>query len=97
MCLLPIFINLPLILVYFQWETLLKEIIDQCHQDNVGDQWIVVISEIMKTFPDRSLFNVDLSDQECEGFDQSIQELRKTGRCSMTSSASIHSKLKLIQ
>ena len=33
----------------------------------------------MKTFPDRSLFNLDLTDQECEGFTDGIQELRKTG------------------
>jgi hypothetical protein len=33
----------------------------------------------MKTFPDKSLFNLDLTDQECEGFTDGIQELRKTG------------------
>lgn len=33
----------------------------------------------MKTFPDKSLFNLDLTDQECDGFTDGIQELRKTG------------------
>jgi len=57
----------------------LKEIIELGRQDNVGDQWIAVISEIMKTFPDKSLFNLDLTDDECEGYTNGIQELRKTG------------------
>jgi hypothetical protein len=33
----------------------------------------------MKTFPDKSLFNLDLTDQECDGYTDGIQELRKTG------------------
>lgn len=57
----------------------MKEIIELGRQDNVGDQWIAVISEIMKTFPDKSLFNLDLTDDECEGYTNGIQELRKTG------------------
>jgi hypothetical protein len=61
----------------------LKDIIELTHQDNVGDQWIAVISEIMKTFPDRSLFHFDLTDQECEGYSNGIQELRKTGSLSI--------------
>ena len=67
---------------FVQWEGLLKEIIELTHHDNVGDQWISVISEIMKTFPDKSSFNYDLTDQECEGFSDGIQELRKTGSLS---------------
>ncbi|CAF1247034.1 unnamed protein product [Rotaria sordida] len=61
-----------------EWESLLKDIIELSRKDNVGDQWVAVISEIMKTFPDKSLFNLDLTDQECEGFTDGIQELRKT-------------------
>lgn len=61
-----------------EWEGILKEIIELSRQDNVGDQWIAVISEIMKTFPDKSLFNLDLTDDECEGYTNGIQELRKT-------------------
>ncbi|CAF0725514.1 unnamed protein product [Rotaria sp. Silwood1] len=61
-----------------EWETLLKDIIELSRKDNVGDQWVAVISEIMKTFPDKALFNLDLTDQECEGFTDGIQELRKT-------------------
>ncbi|UJR25796.1 hypothetical protein I4U23_007146 [Adineta vaga] len=61
-----------------EWETLLSDIIELSRKDNVGDQWVAVISEIMKTFPDKSLFNLDLTDQECEGFSDGIQELRKT-------------------
>ena len=57
----------------------MKEIIELGRQDNVGDQWIAVISEIMKTFPGKSLFNLDLTDDECEGYTNGIQELRKTG------------------
>jgi hypothetical protein len=53
--------------------------VELCHNDNVGDQWVAVISEIMRIFPDKSLFNLDLTDQECEGFTDGIQELRKTG------------------
>ena len=49
------------------------------HDDDEGDQWIKVISEIMKTFPSKSSFNLDLTNQECEGFIDGIQELRKTG------------------
>jgi negative elongation factor A len=64
---------------FFQWESFLKDIIELSRKDNVGDQWVAVISEIMKTFPDKSLFNLDLTDQECEGFTDGIQELRKTG------------------
>ncbi|CAF1155601.1 unnamed protein product [Rotaria sordida] len=61
-----------------EWESLLKDIIELSRKDNVGDQWVAVISEIMKTCPDKSLFNLDLTDQECEGFTDGIQELRKT-------------------
>ncbi|CAF1436757.1 unnamed protein product [Rotaria magnacalcarata] len=61
-----------------EWESLVKDIIELSRKDNVGDQWVAVISEIMKTFPDKSLFNLDLTDQECEGFTDGIQELRKT-------------------
>ena len=67
----------------------MKEIIELIHQNNEDDQWIAVISEIMKTFPDKSLFNVDLSDQECEGYSDGIQELRKTGVLSLEQSVMI--------
>jgi negative elongation factor A len=66
--------------VSLQWEALLNDIVELSRKDNVGDQWVAVISEIMKTFPDKSLFNLDLTDQECEGYTDGIQELRKTGR-----------------
>ena len=73
----------PFVSAFFQWESVLKDIIELTHQDNSSDQWIAVISEIMKTFPDKSLFNLDLTDQECEGFADGIQELRKTGENSI--------------
>jgi len=63
----------------FKWEILLSDTIELCRKDNVSDQWVAVISEIMKTFPDKSLFNLDLTDQECDGYTDGIQELRKTG------------------
>lgn len=62
----------------------MKEIIELSRKDNVGDQWIAVISEIMTTFPDKSLFNLDLTDEECDGFTNGIQELRKTGLISFS-------------
>lgn len=37
----------------------------------------------MKTFPDKSSFNVELSDSECEGYSDGIQELRKIGWISL--------------
>ncbi len=67
----------------------MKDIIELSRKDNVGDQWVAVISEIMKTFPDKSLFNLDLTDQECEGFSDGIQELRKTGSMKILFSRSI--------
>ncbi|CAF0845093.1 unnamed protein product [Didymodactylos carnosus] len=60
------------------WEALLRDIIELSRKDVVGDQWVAVISEIMKSFPDKATFNFDLSDQECEGFSAGVQELRKT-------------------
>lgn len=65
----------------------MKEIIELSRKDNVGDQWIAVISEIMTTFPDKSLFNLDLTDEECDGFTNGIQELRKTGSISFDHSS----------
>jgi len=57
-----------------EWESHLNEIIEMCHDDDEGDQWVKVISEIMKTFPSKSSFNLDLTNQECEGFMDGIQE-----------------------